>query len=124
MKLLIAMDSMMQCTFGTATSKLVVEPKALVNSETMPAATIMDHKSGSNIPGFGLCISIANPAVLAAKMPMPCIPVTNSPWKPGAIGITIKNKVALDSKSTCACAWAGTIKFTKPNSVKTKISKG
>ncbi len=49
----------------------------------------MDHQPMVNISPFGVCVSLANPAVAAATSaalgvlaPQPCIPVTVSPMGP------------------------------------------
>jgi hypothetical protein len=62
----VCAGAMLQCTFGVAPSSLVVTPQNRVLTSNLPAATIMDHKPMVNIPSFGMCTSIANPAVASA----------------------------------------------------------
>jgi len=79
------------------------------------AANIMDCVPMANIPTFGMCMSPANPMVIAATAaalgvltPMPCIPVT-APWAPGMPTILLEGMPALDSSSKCLCCWGGEI---------------
>ena len=70
---------------------MIVPPEVPVFADMLPLATIFDFVPLENIPSFGLCSSLANPEVATATAlaegvltPMPCIPVTTSPWFPGA----------------------------------------
>lgn len=111
------MGAEIQCTFGIAPSVLVVEPEGspvLVNG--LPAATIMDFVPIDNIPTFGMCSSLANPEVAAATAaalgvltPMPCIPMTTSPWFPGSEQVLIDDMPALTETCMCECDWGGLI---------------
>ncbi|NET55090.1 MAG: DUF4280 domain-containing protein [Symploca sp. SIO2E6] len=115
--------------FGTAPSSLIVIPKgSLVTAAGPLAATIMDFVPITNIPPFGLCTSLANPAVIAATSaamgvltPQPCIPVIASPWTPGAMKVKINNIPALPQTSICNCAWGGVIQITNPGQSKVTI---
>lgn len=109
------------CSFGTASSGMVVQPINKVNTNNVPAANIMDHKSMGNIMPFGACSSIANPTVAAATAsamgvltPMPCIPNTPSPWVTGSPTVLLANQPALNNTSTLQCAWRGVIKIVNP----------
>lgn len=115
---LVVLGAVTQCSFGAAPSSLVVLPANMVTGSSMPAATIMDHKPIVNIVPFGMCSSMSNPTVASATSaaagvltPMPCVPVTTSPWTPGASKVTIKNQPALHDGCTCMCTWGGTIKI-------------
>jgi hypothetical protein len=111
----------MQCSFGMAPSSLVVLPANRTFTQQQPDANIMDHAPMVNIMPFGVCMSIANPAVAAATAaalgvltPMPCIPVTPAPWTPGAPTVKIGPFPTLDNTSTLMCVWGGVIQFTTP----------
>ncbi|MFH1480700.1 MAG: DUF4280 domain-containing protein [Pseudomonadota bacterium] len=115
MGLLVCMGAMLQCSFGMAPSSLVVLPQNRV-LVTTPAANIMDNKPMVNILPFGMCTSLANPAVAAATAaalgvltPMPCIPVTPSPWIIGSPTVLLANMPALNNTSKLMCTWAGVI---------------
>lgn len=124
----VCMGAMMMCSFGMAPSSLVVLPVNRVMSSNMPAANIMDHVPMLNIMPFGMCTSPSNPMVAAATAaalgvltPMPCIPMTMSPWAPGAPNVTIANMPALDNTSKCMCNWGGVVSITYPGQVTESI---
>jgi hypothetical protein len=111
----------MMCSFGVAPSQLSVLPVNRVNTSNQPAATIMDHQPMVNIAPFGMCVSLANPAVAAATSaalgvltPQPCMPVTISPWVPGATTVLLGNQPALDNTCTLNCIWGGVIQLVTP----------
>ncbi len=111
----------LMCSFGIAPSSLVVLPVNRTNTSNQPAANIMDHIPLVNIMPFGMCMSLANPSVAAATTaalgvltPMPCIPVTPSPWAPGAPTVMLGNQPTLDNTSKLTCTWAGIISVTVP----------
>lgn len=116
----VCMGAMLKCSFGAAPSPLTVIPQDRAMTG-LPAATIMDNKPFVNIVPFGLCRSVANPAVaaaiaasLGAVTTAPCIPVTPAPWVPGAPTVLISNKPALTQTSKCMCSWGGVIEISQP----------
>lgn len=124
---------MLQCSFGTAPSSLVVTPEKRVMTTT-PAANIMDHVPGKNIVTFGMCNTQSNPAVAAATSaattaalgvytptPAPCVPATASPWIPGAPTVLIANQPALNDTSTLNCIWGGVITIKSPGQTSVDI---
>ena len=115
------MGAQMMCTFGMMPSQLVVLPVNRVMTSQVPDANIMDNIPMVNIMPFGMCMSIANPAVAAATAaalgvltPMPCIPATTTPWTPGAPNVMLGNMPTLDNTSMLMCMWAGVITFVTP----------
>jgi len=119
--------AMMMCSFGVAPSTLVILPTNMVNA-TMPAATIMDNIPFMNIPPFGMCTSMANPAVASATAaawgvltPMPCTPMTAAPWAPGCPTVLIANKPALNDSSKLTCTYGGMISIVFGGQVQTQI---
>ena len=129
MSIQVCMGATLQCTFGVAPSSLIVLPKGAPTMAGGPlAATIMDYAPIANIPPFGMCTSIANPAVAAATTaalgvltPMPCVPVTPAPWAPGSPTVLINNFPALNNTSKCMCAWAGVISILNPGQMTVHI---
>jgi hypothetical protein len=118
--------AMIQCTFGLAPAALSVLPTPRVTIEGRPAATIMDMAPMVNVPGFGMCSSLANPTVAAATSaalgvltPMPCVPAIVGPWAPGAVRTLIAGMPALTSGSTAMCAYGGVISLIVPGAVRT-----
>ena len=106
---------------GMAPSALQVLPINRVQTNQVFDANIMDHVPMVNIMPFGMCMSPANPSVAAATAaalgvltPMPCIPVTPSPWVPGAVSppVMLGNQPSLDNISKLMCTWTGIISFT------------
>ena len=121
MALQVCMGAMLQCSFGTAPSALIVTPENKVVTMT-PDANIMDHKPIKNIVSFAMCTTQSNPAVAAATSaataaaagvytptPAPCVPATASPWTPGAATVLIGNQPALNDTSTLTCSYGGVI---------------
>ena len=112
------------CSFGLAPSILNVLPASGCVAGSLPAATIMDNLPFVNVVPFGMCTSIANPAVAAATAaalgvltPMPCTPVLPAPWSPGSPTVLIGGKPALTNLSKCLCAYGGVIQITVPGQV-------
>ena len=96
----------------------------------MPGATVEDYVPLTNIPSFGMCGAIPNPAVAAATAakagaftPAPCIPAVNTPWTPGATKVTIGGQPALHQGCQATCAWGGVITISTPgNEGKVEVS--
>jgi hypothetical protein len=120
----VSMGAMLQCSFGTAPSSLVVvNPQVL--GEGPPAANIMDKAPFVNIPPFLMCTSLANPAVASATAaalgvltPMPCTPVIPGPWVPGSPTVHLRGCPALNNTSKLNCAYAGVISIVIPQTTK------
>jgi hypothetical protein len=98
-----------------APSSLIPTPKTVMTSYVV-AANILDNIPFVNIPPFGMCMSMANPAVAAATAaalgvltPMPCTPVTPAPWAPGSPTVLVTGAPALNDSSKLMCAFAGVI---------------
>lgn len=121
MPIQVVNTAQLMCSQGMAPGTLMVVPLNRVLSGNQPAANIMDHIPILNITPFGMCRSPANPMVAAATAaalgvltPMPCIPMTLSPWMPGAATVLLGNMPALDNTCKLMCLWAGTIQVTNP----------
>lgn len=127
MAMQVCMGATMMCSFGAASSTLVVLPENKTLTGT-PAATITDNKPIVNIPPFGMCSAPTNPVVITATAaalgvltPMPCVPATAAPWAPGAPTVLIGNTPALDSTSKVMCNWGGVIQITSPGQATVQI---
>ena len=103
------------CSFGVAPCPVLVTSQQTVLTCNMPQATIMDNHP----PTFGMCSSLANPAVAAATAaamgaltPMPCTPVTPAPWVPGAPTVLVCSKPLLNNTSKLMCVYGGVISIT------------
>lgn len=112
----VSMGAKLMCPFamgGQAT--LVVDPSRKVMHEGKLMGNIMDTKI-LNIATFGMCNSIANPAVASATAaamgvltPMTCVPSIVTPWTPGKPNVLVGGAPALLSTDTCQCLWGGVI---------------
>lgn len=123
MPFLVCASASMMCSFGMAPSVLNVLPsgKAGCIPASLPLATIMDNIPFTNIMPFGMCTSLANPAVASATAaasgvltPMPCTPVIPGPWAPGCTTLLLGGKPVLHQNCKLMCAYAGVIQITNP----------
>ena len=103
---------MCTCSFGMAPSTLMVTPEKKTVS-SMPVATIMDHVPMKNVMPFGMCQSMANPAVAAAT--------AAAPWSPGSPTVLVGNTPALNQSSKTICAYGGVIQITNPGTTNIQI---
>lgn len=120
MSILVTGGAMLQCSFGTAPSMMMVPPVNRTLS-AMPVANIMDNKPFVNIMPFGMCTSMANPTVSAATSaamgvltPMPCVPMTTAPWIPGSPTVLIGPMPAVSNACKLMCNWGGIIQVNTP----------
>jgi hypothetical protein len=120
---LVVDGATMKCDQGVAPATLKVLPLTNADNEKKEAATVDHYQPMVNIAAFGMCRTLANPQVAAATSaasgvltPQPCIPVTTSPWSPGATAVTIGGVKALTDDSTCKCNWTGTISIVSAGS--------
>ena len=120
---LVTEGALLTCTMGTTPCPLNVVPKGTF-ADGLAVATITDMAPGANIASFGMCISLANPAVAAATAaaqgvltPQPCLPVIVAPWAPPSVAVAVAGVPAVLETSTCACAWAGVISITFPGQI-------
>lgn len=122
------MSAMCKCSCGSSSSTFMAVPIHQTLTTNKPAANIQDHIPFLNIMPFGMCDSLLNPVVAAATaeklgilQPMPCIPMTTSPWLVGAPTVILQNQPMLDKNSTLMCNWAGVIKIQMPGEFTVKI---
>ena len=115
---MVTAGAALTCSMGTLPTTLAVAPTGV--SATAPIATVMDF-APANVPPFGMCLSLANPAVAAATSaasgvltPQPCTPALASPWAPGSLTAAQGGAPCLLATSKCACTFAGVISITTP----------
>ena len=126
---LVTEGSTCQCSFGAAPAALSVAPESVAMSANMKILTEMMIVPNTNIPPFGMCSSLANPAVasatsaaMGALTPQPCTPVIPDPWSPAAATTTILEQKAVTVASTCNCAYGGVITIVlTPNKLVTSV---
>lgn len=117
----VTMGAMLQCSFGMAPASLIVTVPLRPKCGNMLMATTMDMIPTTNIPTFGMCQTLTNPAVASATSaamgvltPAPCVPVITAPWAPGSAQVKVMNTPALTDNSKCLCTWGGNISITNP----------
>ena len=122
---LVAAGGTAVCSMGTAPAPVKVTSQSKVLAEGKPAATITDSQGGANIGPFGLCTSMANPAVSAATAaamgvltPQPCTPVPAGTWIATKPKVIIGGKPCLTGDCKMMCAYAGSVSVTFPGQVK------
>lgn len=125
----VCTGAMLMCSFGVAPSTLMVLPVNKTMTSYVPAANIMDHIPMTNIMPFGMCTSPSNPTVAAATAaalgvltPMPCVPVTTTPWAPGSPTVLLGNQPALNDTSKLMCTWGGVISINVPGQFTEQIA--
>lgn len=120
----VCMGANMMCSFGTTPSALIVNSQQTALTGT-PIATVMDNKPMANIPPFGMCNSVANPATKRPPpvffTPAPCVPNIPAPWAPGSPTVLVGGKPALNNTSKLMCAWGGVIQIVNPGQTQTMV---
>lgn len=115
------MGATIKCAFGVAPTPHTPLPIPRVMISKKPAANITAQIPMGNIVPFGMCMSPANPAVIAATAaalgvftPMPCVPVTVAPWTPGNPTVLVGGMPVQNQTSILMCAWGGVINTIAP----------
>lgn len=105
----------LRCTQGTSLGRLTATPK-MVSLCANDQANITDFIPLVNIPGFGLCRSLAYPPTASATAanfgqltPMPCVPGTCAPWSTVDANSLLAGSPALLDKAKLSCMYNGTI---------------
>jgi hypothetical protein len=121
---LVVNGALLRCAMGVAPGSLMVLPSSRVGASGQPVANILDSKPFVNIGSFSMCMSLGNPAVVAATAaafgvltPMPCTPMTAAPWMPGSPTVLSGPAPALTSTCTCVCSFGGVIQVAFPGQV-------
>ncbi len=122
---LVASTATLTCSFGVAPATLSVLPAAQVLVEGKPLARISDSAGMLNVPPFGMCSSLANPAVATATAaaqgvltPQPCTPQP-TPFTPGVPLVQAGGTPVVNATCTTTCAFGGAITITVPGTTQT-----
>ncbi len=119
MPLLVVNGATLQCPMAVppGTTSMIVTSVHRAQAGNQSAANIADFVPMTNIPSFGMCMSLKNPQVATATSaaqgvltPQPCVPVIVAPWSPGSATVTLDNLPALNDTSTCQCIWGAAIR--------------
>ncbi len=115
MSLLLTTGTSMTCAFGTTPSSFIATSNPMVLAGGQPVGTIDDGQAVINIPPFGMCTTLSNPAVASATAaalgvltPQPCTPQTKA-WIPAGLTVLSGGKPCLTQECTCMCLYGGTI---------------
>ena len=100
---LITEGATLECTLGSATSKLQIPVSHGSEIKGKKQATIFDNKVVMNILTFQLCKK-SNP-------PIPCTPVICMPWVMGKSDFKVKKELALLNICIVPCMLGGVIKI-------------
>ena len=118
MPLLVVNGATLQCPMAVppGTTSMIVTSVHRAQAGNQSAANIADFVPITNIPSFGMCMSLKNPQVATATSaaqgvltPQPCMPVIVAPWSPGSATVTLDNLPALNDTSTCQCLWGAAL---------------
>lgn len=117
-----------KCSFGTVTCPLMVTSQVKCLAEGKPIATIQDGQI-ANLPSFGMCSSLANPAVAAATAaalgvltPQPCTMVPAGVWTSSNPKVMVEGKPCVTNESTLMCGMGmGTIRILSTNQNKVMV---
>ena len=102
------------CPFGTTPCTLQVTSQMTCLADGRPIATIQDMQPGMNLPTFGMCSSLANPAVATAT--------AAGTWIASNPKVLISGVPCLTSDATLVCGFgAGTISIVDPGQTKTIV---
>ncbi|MCR5033165.1 MAG: DUF4280 domain-containing protein [Lachnospiraceae bacterium] len=117
---LVTMGGQCVCSMGLAPAPIRVSSQQSVVNAGKPIATIQDATPG-NIGPFGMCTSLANPAVAAATAaalgvltPQPCTPVPAGTWIPTKPAVLVNGKPCLCSDCKMMCSYGGSISVVSP----------
>ena len=110
---LVCTGATLKCSSGTASATFSATAGRV---SAGAAAGVVSDITTSNVPPFGNCTSLGNPAVNSATQtaggtlaPQPCQPVLPGDWTPGSSRVKAGPAAVLDSASQCACTWGGSI---------------
>lgn len=129
MSVLVTTGAKCMCSFGTVLCSLQVTSQMTNIVEGKALATIQDMKPGVNITGFGMCSSLANPAVASATAaafgvltPQPCTMMPVGTWVPTNPQVMISGIPCLTNESTLVCGCGvGNVKIISPGQSKALI---
>lgn len=120
--MMVSAGACCQCSFGTLPCTLQVTSQMTCMADGKLIATIQDGQPGINLAGFGMCTSLANPAVAAATAaalgvltPQPCSPVPAGPWTASNPKVLTGGIPCLTSSAVLLCGLgAGSIRVVMP----------
>ena len=121
MGIVVVTGASLMCSFGTTPATLTATSQSTCLGCSKPMATVTDVSAGTNISGFGMCSSMANPQVAAATAaamgvltPQPCTMVPMGIWSSGS-SVLVGGKPVLTGEGCLMCGMGmGKITITSP----------
>lgn len=121
MGIVVVTGASLMCPFGTTPATLTATSQSMCLGCSKPVATVTDVATETNIPGFGMCSSMANPQVAAATSaamgvltPQPCTMVPMGIWSGGS-SVLVGGQPVLTGESCLMCSMGmGKITITSP----------
>ncbi|GHU84877.1 hypothetical protein FACS1894198_1500 [Clostridia bacterium] len=117
------------CSFGAAPTPLNVMPEHGVLVENKVIVCSDNTVPNVNITPFGMCSSLANPAVSAATTaamgvltPQPCTPMIAGTWLPFSATVLVGGKPVVGADATLTCSYAGVISVVAPGQLSVTMS--
>lgn len=122
MGIVVVTGASLVCPFGAAPAVLTATSQTACLGCSKPVATVTDVSAGTNISGFGMCSSMANPQVAAATAaamgvltPQPCTMVPMGIWSSGGSSVLVGGKPVLTGEGSLMCSMGmGKISITSP----------
>lgn len=116
MSFCICSGAILECQFGSMPAAFNALPLSKVVIGGQPIGVLSDMVPLANIPPFGMCNSVTNPAVISATAaamgtptPAPCMPVPAGSWQDVPENVLAGGKSVVTNGSYLMCAWAGKI---------------
>ena len=118
MKKVVLEGDICKCSNGNAPCPLVVTSSGRMTCGRRKVAVKTDA-SIANLASFGMCNTLANPAVAAATAanngvltPQPCVPALTGSWNGTAGKLNVGGMAAVLESSTAICSYAGNISIS------------
>ncbi|GHV29235.1 hypothetical protein FACS189481_1600 [Clostridia bacterium] len=117
------------CSFGAAPTPLNVMPEHKVLAENKVVVCSNNTVPNVNITPFGMCSSLANPAVSSATAaamgvltPQPCTPMIAGTWMPFSATVLVGGKPVVKTDATLTCTYAGVISVVAPGQLSVNLN--
>lgn len=123
---IVSANAMMSCSFGLAPSAFQPTCNPTIMAKGIVGCAM--DVTPANIPPFGMCTSMMNPAVITATAaamgvltPQPCTLIAAGMWITPKMNILLKTAPVLTTDAKLMCAFGGVIQFSNSPSMKVKI---
>ena len=129
MGIVVVSGASCSCSSGTTPCALKVTSQLKCMADGKPIATIQDMQPGANLASFGMCTSLANPAVASATAaalgvltPQPCTMTPAGTWTSNKATVLVDGKPCVTNESTLTCGLGmGVIKVLSAGQAKVMV---